>query len=252
MANHVEAEHLRATAHRGPLKWLWGAAATAACVLITAVLAPIAAILAALGKMHALTRLTGFWARLLIRVCGVTVELEGAQNLEGIPACVLVSNHQSFFDIFAIAAFIPREMRFVAKRELRWIPVIGYALARGDHIMIHRQAGGSAIRKAVEIARKGYSLSVFAEGHRFNDNRIHEFSDGGAWLAILAKLPVVPMSISGSGAFFPRRAVVVIPGGKMRMTIGKPIETIGLKSADRTELTRKLEEAVRATFEEEI
>ena len=55
-------------------------------------------------------------------------------------------------------------------------------------------------------------MCVFAEGHRYNDNRVHEFNDGAAWLAILSKLPAVPMSISGSGVFFPRGAKVVTPG----------------------------------------
>jgi len=252
MANHAEATRLRASAPRGPLKWIWGAAATGLCVLVTAVLALGAAILAAIRRPHAVTSLTRFWGRLLIGICGVTVELQGLENLDGLRSFVLVSNHQSFFDIFAIATYLPREMRFVAKKELLRIPVIGYALQHADHVMIRRQAGGKEIRRALEIARKGYSFSVFAEGHRFNDNRVHEFSDGAAWLAILTKLPVVPMAISGSGAFFPRSAIVGVPGGKMRMTIGKPIETAGLKSADRTELTRKLEESVRATFVEEV
>jgi hypothetical protein len=60
------------------------------------------------------------------------------------------------------------------------------------------------------------------------------------------------MSISGSGRFFPRGAKVVIPGGTMRMRIGKPISTEGMRSADRTELTRRLEEAVRASFTTEV
>ena len=59
------------------------------------------------------------------------------------------------------------------------------------------------------------------------------------------------MSISGSGSFFPRKAMFVVPGRKMRMVIGKPIPTEGMKSSDRAELTRRLEEAVRATFVQE-
>ncbi|HUY28259.1 MAG TPA: hypothetical protein VMV27_12645, partial [Candidatus Binataceae bacterium] len=71
------------------------------------------------------------------------------------------------------------------------------------------------------------------------------------WLAILAKQPVVPMAISGSGRFFPRRAKIVVPGGTMRMRIGQPIATAGLRSANRTALTHQLEESVRAMFTEE-
>jgi 1-acyl-sn-glycerol-3-phosphate acyltransferase len=132
------------------------------------------------------------------------------------------------------------------------IPLVGYALKHGGHVIIDRQGGGKEIRRAIEIVRKGFSLCVFAEGHRYSDNRVHEFEDGAAWLAALTKLPAVPMAVSGSGAFFPRLSKVVVPGGKMRMTIGTPIPTAQLKSGDRGELTRKLEQAVRALFVEEV
>jgi 1-acyl-sn-glycerol-3-phosphate acyltransferase len=252
MGNHADASPLPAAAQRGVLITLWGAIATALCLLATAILAPLAALFAALGYPRAVSRLSRLWAWLLIRLCAVKVEIDGLQNLTRLKSYILACNHQSFFDIFAICAYMPGEVRFIAKRELLQIPVIGYAMRAANHIIVHRQAGGKEIRKAIEIARMGYNIVVFAEGHRFSDNQVHEFQDGAAWLAILTKLPVVPMAISGSGAFFPRLAKVVVPGGKMRMTIGEPIATEGLKNADRGELTRRLEQAVRATFVTEV
>ncbi len=252
MANHVEASSFPAPTQKSLLRTIWGVAATAACVLLTVALAPLAAILAAAGNLQAVANLTRWWAHRLIRMCGVKVQIENLDELRRLKSYVLVCNHQSFFDIFAVAAYMPGELRFVAKKELLKIPLIGYALRKAEHIIVHRQAGGRQIRKAIEIARKGYSICVFAEGHRFTDNRVHEFSDGAAWLAILSGMPAVPMAISGSGAFFPRGAMIVSPGGTMRMTIGTAIPTAGLKSDDRAELTRKLEEAVRAMFVEEV
>ncbi len=222
------------------------------CVVWTAILGPCAALMAAIGKPHAVTPLSRLWGRLLIRTCSVKVRIEGLENLAGLKTYTLVSNHQSFFDIFAIAAFMPGEIRFICKKELLKIPVIGYALKNSGHVIIERQSGGKEIRKVIETSREGFSVSIFAEGHRFNDNRVHEFEDGAAWLAIMTRTPAVPMAISGSGAFFPRLAKIVVPGGTMRMVIGKPIPTEALKSADRGELTRKLEEAVRATFATEV
>jgi 1-acyl-sn-glycerol-3-phosphate acyltransferase len=251
MPNHAEATRYAAPPARA-LYMLWGAIATALSVLYTAVAGPLAAMLAAIGAPHAVTTLTRLWARLIIRTCGVTVKIEGLEKLAGLKSYVLVANHQSFFDIFAIAAYMPGEARFVGKKELLKIPAVGYALRNSGHVIIDRDSGGKEIRKALAAVREGYTICIFAEGHRFNDNRVHEFSDGAAWLAILTKLRAVPMSISGSGAFFPRGAKVVVPGGTMRMSIGDPIRTAGLKSADRTELTRRLEQAVRATFVEEV
>jgi 1-acyl-sn-glycerol-3-phosphate acyltransferase len=208
--------------------------------------------MAAIGKPHAVTPLSRLWGRLLIRTCSVKVRIEGLENLAGLKTYTLVSNHQSFFDIFSIVAFMPGEIRLVAKKELLKIPVLGYALKNSGHVIIDRQSGGKEIRKVIESSREGFSIAIFAEGHRFSDNRVHEFEDGAAWLAIMTRTPAVPMAISGSAAFFPRLAKIVVPGGTMRMTIGKPIPTAGLKSSDRTELTRKLEEAVRATFSTEV
>lgn len=252
MADQLEASSLPAAASRGPISLVWGTIATLLSVVYTAILGPCAAIAATFKWPHAVTLLSRLWGRLIIRTCGVRLEIEGLENLAGLKSCILVSNHQSFFDIFAIAGYIPGEPRFVAKKELLKIPVIGYALKHSEHIIIDRQAGGRAIRHAVDVARAGHTVSIFAEGHRFSDNRIHEFNDGGAWLAILSKLPAVPMAISGSGSFFPRKAMIVVPGGKMRMVIGKPISTEGMTSRDREALTQRLEEEVRATFNQEV
>jgi 1-acyl-sn-glycerol-3-phosphate acyltransferase len=252
MGNHADASTYAPAPSRGLFRTVWGALATAMAVLYTVAIAPVAALLAAMGRLDAVTAVSTLWARLIVRTCGVRLEIEGLENLAGLGQYVLVCNHQSFFDIFAIVGYMPGKMRFVAKKELLRIPFVGYAMEHGGHVIIDRQAGGKQIRQAVETLRAGFSLCVFAEGHRFNDNRVHEFSDGGAWLAILAQMPAVPMAISGSGAFFPRLAKIVIPGGKMRMTIGRPISTAGLKSHDREQVTRRLEEVVRAMFLEEV
>jgi len=251
MANQVEATQAWQP-QAGLFKTIWGVAATITCMVLTAIFAVPTALSARFGWARAVTLLSRGWARSLIKTCGVKVEIQGMENLKGIGPYVLVSNHQSFFDIFASAAYMPGDIRFVGKKELLKIPIVGYALLHGGHIVIDRQAGGKAIRKAIESVRRGFNVCVFAEGHRYNDNRVHDFEDGAAWLAALTKLPVVPMAISGSGAFFPRGAKVVVPGGRMRMTIGAPIPTAEMKSVNRTELTHKLEEAVRAMFVEEV
>jgi 1-acyl-sn-glycerol-3-phosphate acyltransferase len=252
MANDVQASTFAPAAARGPLRFFWGVGATLLSVVYTAILAPIAALSALLGQPAPVTQIGRLWGWLIVKTCGIRVEIEGLENLAGLRNYILVSNHQSFFDIFAVAAYMPGAIRFIAKKELLKIPIFGYALNNSCHIVIDRQAGGKQIRRAVEVTRMGYSICVFAEGHRFNDNHVHEFEDGAAWLAILTKLPAAPMAISGSGLFFPRRARVVVPGGTMRMRIGKPLATTGMRSADRVALTRKLEESVREMFTEEV
>ena len=248
MAGQPQASPYTAAAPRGVFNLAWGVVATLLSVIWTGICAISAASAALINKPHWVTLVTRAWGRGIIAVSGIKVKIEGLENLDGLKSYVLVANHQSFFDIFATAAFMPGEPRFVGKKELLKVPLVGFAMQHGGHILIDRESGGKAIRKAIQIIRSGLDVCVFAEGHRFNDNRVHDFEDGAAWLAILSKLPAVPMSISGSGVFYPRGAIFVTPGLTMRMRIGKPIPTEGMRSADRTELTHRLEEAVRATF----
>ncbi|MFZ0680457.1 lysophospholipid acyltransferase family protein [Candidatus Binatus sp.] len=252
MASHPQASSYTAAPPRGIFNLAWGVVATFLSAVWTMICAIGAAVAAILNKPRAVTAITRAWGRGIIAVCGIKVEIEGLENLTGLKSYILVANHKSFFDIFASSAFMPGNPRFVAKKELLKIPIVGYAMQKGGHIIIDRDAGGREIRKAIQIIRSGLDVCVFAEGHRYNDNVVHEFNDGAAWLAILSKLPAVPMSISGSGRFYPRGAIFVTPGLTMRMVIGKPISTEGMRSADRTELTRRLEDAVRATFTPEV
>jgi 1-acyl-sn-glycerol-3-phosphate acyltransferase len=231
-----------------PLRLCWGAAATALAVLYTAILAPIAALAAAVGFPEAIAPLGRFWSRLIIRTAGVTVEFEGLENIENLPSFVIVANHQSMFDVLALMAYFPRAVRFVAKKELLRIPFFGFALKRGGHIVVDRERGGQAVRNAVEVAKTGLCIVFFAEGHRFSDNQIHRFNPGAAWLALQTGLPCVPMAISGSVAFMPRGSKVVVPGKTMRMSLGTPIPTAGLQASDRNRLSRQLEAAVRDIF----
>jgi 1-acyl-sn-glycerol-3-phosphate acyltransferase len=252
MANNAQAHGLAVSPPAGALRLLWGAFATALSVLYTAALAPMAAISAAMNRPTGVSAIGRLWARLIIRTCGVKVEIEGLENLREAGPCVLVANHQSFFDIFAAIAYVPGEVRFVAKKELLKIPLIGYALRNSEHIVIDRQAGGAAIRGAIRTMRLGRVICVFAEGTRFGDNRVHPFQEGAAWLAIATKAPCVPVAFSGTAAFFPRGAKLVAPGGRMKMSFGKPIASTGLRSEDRAGLTRRLEDAVRALFVSEF
>jgi 1-acyl-sn-glycerol-3-phosphate acyltransferase len=231
-----------------PLRFCWGGAATVLAVIYTVPLAILAALSGAVGKPDGVAWMGRLWARMIIRTAGVRVEFEGLEKLEGVGSFVMVANHQSLFDILALLAYFPRPVRFVAKKELLKIPVFGYALRKGDHIVIDRERGGQAVRKAVELAKSGLCIVFFAEGHRFSDNQVHRFNPGAAWLALLTRLPCVPMAIGGSATIMPRGAKAVVPGRTMRMTLGEPILTESMQSADRNKLTRQLEQAVRDLF----
>src|SRR6266849_5230542 len=134
MASHPQASSYTAAPPRGVFNLAWGVVATFLSAVWTAICATGAAISALMNKPHWVTVVTRAWGRGIIAVCGIKVQIEGLENLAGLKSYVLVSNHQSFFDIFAISAFMPGEPRSIAKKELLKIPVIGYAMQRGGHV----------------------------------------------------------------------------------------------------------------------
>src|SRR6266403_6351308 len=89
---------------RGLVEFIWGAAATALAVFYTAALAPCAALVSLLGYPHLATPISRLWGWLIVHTSGVKVEIDGLEHLAGLKSYVLVCNHQSFFDIFAICA----------------------------------------------------------------------------------------------------------------------------------------------------
>ena len=252
MDREAEAGEIPRIPHASALNRLWGIAATVFALLCTGVLSVLAFAVCFFADGHWVTPLAKLWAWLIVRTCGIRVEVEGLENLEGLREVVLVSNHKSLIDILVVIDAVPREIRFIAKREVKKIPLIGRTMEHAQHIIIDRQSGGREIRRALKATRDGYSICVFAEGHRFNDDLVHDFSDGAAWLAIATRLPCVPMAISGTLALMPRGARFINPGRRIRITLGKPIETKNLRSPDRAALTRQLEGAVRAEFRTEI
>jgi len=191
------------------------------------------------------------WVSWILRTCGVRVDVDGIENVPRDRGCVYMSNHQSVFDTVAIVSTLPVPWRFVAKRELTWIPFFGWALALGDQIIVDRKDRESSVRslaRAADRVRAGANVIIFPEGTRSPDASLREFKSGGFYLAIQAGAPIVPVSVSGSWRITPKRSLR-IESGRVLVRYGKPIPTQGLRVDDRGELKRQVREAILAGFD---
>jgi len=139
---------------------------------------------------------------------------------------IFASNHESALDIWVLVERLPRNVRFVAKKELFRIPIFGWYLRLGGHVPVDRgnraQALGS-LHAAAGLVRSGTSLIVFPEGTRSRDGRVQPFKKGPFALAQEAGVPVVPVAISGSGAVTPSGLIAVRPG-TIRLAAGEPVD----------------------------
>jgi len=147
-------------------------------------------------------RMTRAWARIALWSSGSDAVLHGVENVTPGEPFVLVANHVSWFDIFAIAAKLPVDYHFVAKKELEKIPVFGLAWRVAGHISIdrgNRESATRSLRKAGEQMREQKSVVIiFAEGTRSRTGRLLPFKKGAFVLAAETGIPIIPTVVTGS------------------------------------------------------
>ncbi len=193
-----------------------------------------------------------WWSRSLLKVAGIRLRVHGTENIEPGRSYVIVSNHQSAFDIPAHFLALPLPVRFLAKKELFRIPVFGTALRAIGIVEVDRQAGATVhglINSQSElVARRGHSILVYAEGTRYQDGDVHAFKRGAFSIAIASGLPVLPVIVNGGHIAWPPRRPIL--GGEMTVDVAKPIETTGLSHKDivrlRDETRAEIERMVAA------
>jgi 1-acyl-sn-glycerol-3-phosphate acyltransferase len=182
------------------------------------------------------------WARLLLFLSGARVRVEGGERVDWSRPVILVANHQSWFDVFALAAYLPARFRFVAKQELARIPVFGRAWRACGHISVDRGDRGQAIASLEEaggrIRDERLAVIFFPEGTRSPDGRLRAFKKGAFVLALQTGVPVIPVGIAGSRAIMPKGSFRIRPG-EIRVRVGDPLPVEGLTMADRDELVRE-------------
>ncbi len=181
------------------------------------------------------------WSRGLLWAAGSPVTLAGFERVPQDQPVVYVSNHQSWFDILALAGTIPGTLRFVAKKEMASIPLLGRAMKAAGHIYIDRQNRAQAIEAYEEVAawiRGGLSTVVFPEGTRSRTGRLLPFKKGPFVLALAAQVPVVPVYVSNTFQILPKAHVILRPQ-PITIFFGEPIATEGMTYEDREQLLER-------------
>jgi 1-acyl-sn-glycerol-3-phosphate acyltransferase len=183
-------------------------------------------------------KIANLWAKILLLICNTKVEIIGKENiLRGKPQ-IFMANHQSDFDILIVLAHIPGQFRWLVKKELFHIPVFGAAMKSAGYIEIDRNNREKAMQSLDQAAlriREGKSIMAFPEGSRSRLGEIKTFKQGTFYLAIKSGVPIVPISIIGSGEIMPKRSLKIKPG-KIKLVIDKPIDVKNIMLENRQEL----------------
>jgi 1-acyl-sn-glycerol-3-phosphate acyltransferase len=200
-------------------------------------------------------RLARAWAKTLLAAGGIKVHIEGLEQIDPAGSYVFIANHLSYMDTPVALAHIPVQFRFLAKRGLFQIPLLGNHLSSAGHIPVPREDPRAAVKtmqQAAEVIRqKKISLLIFPEGGRSHDGILRPFKEGGAYIAIKAGVPLVPLVLIGTREVLPYGAGIV-QSGEVTLRILKPIDTQTLTLKDRAKVTNQIREQILNELERPV
>jgi 1-acyl-sn-glycerol-3-phosphate acyltransferase len=202
------------------------------------------------GPKKAMATCAFAWARLLCFFTPLTVKIAGKVPINASQSFVIVSNHLSHFDIPLLIGWLGMDFRWVMKNELRIIPVFGIACEKMEYIYIDRSNTESAL-KSINNAKKkivdGTSVMFFPEGTRSRNGELGKFKKGAFKMAMDLGIPILPVTISGTGKILPANTWNLFPG-RTNIIVHAPIATV--QYSDDT--IRQLIDKVRTVIDSEL
>jgi 1-acyl-sn-glycerol-3-phosphate acyltransferase len=182
-----------------------------------------------------------WWAKSFCTLLFINVNIVGLEYLDSKQSYILVSNHQSIFDIFVVYGWLPTIFKWIMKAELRKIPLVGKACESAGHIFMDRSnsiAAKHSIEKAEAQLKDGVSVVIFPEGTRTRNGEMGSFKKGAFRIAADLRLPIVPITIRGSFERLHRNSLNVHPG-IIEMIVHKPIDVNAFLPDQITELIQQ-------------
>ena len=193
-----------------------------------------------------------WWCRLVAWSIFARIRVPGNAHVEPGRPYVYMANHSSLIDTPALFAYLPYPFRIMAKRELFYVPFMGWHLWTAGHFPIDRgnaRRTVASVRRTIEGVRGGRSLAVFPEGTRTPDGQLQKFQPGTFKIAMKAGVPIVPVTICGTFALLPKTTLAPRPG-RVDVIIGEPIDTADYTDAQINELILRTRAAIQDTLDE--
>jgi len=182
------------------------------------------------------------WAKSLLWLNGIPARIEIGQEAAGLPQAIYMSNHESGIDILLLLLSIRQDVRFLAKRELFFVPFMGWSMWLAGFVPVDRRRTDKAKDVLSELDRRlasGISILVFPEGTRSRDGVLGPFKKSGFLTALKSGVPVVPVAVSGARAVLGAQGMI-IRRGPVTARVGSPIPTAGLGVHARADLMKRV------------
>jgi len=189
------------------------------------------------------------WTWLVLRIARISLTVRGLENLDPSEQYVFMVNHQSNIDIPVLVQSLTQfQLRWIAKKELLWVPLFGWAMWATKHIIVNRSDPTDAVKSLERAKRRiaaGISVVVFPEGTRTRNGKLLSFKKGGFLLALKTGKNIVPVTINGSGQLLPS-GDWRLRSGNVEVIVGKPIMTATYRAGGIRLLSDRVRQAIAA------
>lgn len=161
----------------------------------------------------------------ILKLAGADIIVDGIEHIPD-GASLFVGNHQSYFDILVTCIHIKHGVGYIAKKEMEQIPLLSLWMKGINCLFLDRdniKEGLKTILQGVEELKKGYSMFIFPEGTRNQGTEMLPFKEGSTKMAEKAKVPIIPVAISGTANLFENNHGLKITPAKVHVSFGTPI-----------------------------
>ncbi|NRA35255.1 MAG: 1-acyl-sn-glycerol-3-phosphate acyltransferase [Polyangiaceae bacterium] len=187
------------------------------------------------------------WGRAFCKRAELRLDVAGRENITDGESYIVMSNHQSHYDIPVLFDALSIPLRMVAKKELFDIPVMSHAMRYSGFVEIDRgnqRAAVQSIKEARAKLRSGLSLWIAPEGTRSEDGQLLPFKRGGFQLARMAKARILPVSLSGTRFVLRPGSGEVHRGVSVKVTIHPPVDPRSYKSKEVDQLVEQIKTTI--------
>ncbi len=193
------------------------------------------------------------WSRDNLWLSRARVEIEGLEHVDTSGPQLLVANHSGLHDILSLAACLPIQFRWVAKKSLFRVPFMGWHMRRSGYIPIDRENPRDAARSiiaAAQIIRGGVNAIAFPEGTRSRNGELGKFHSGAFALALRTGVPLVPVVLEGSYRVIMPKTLQVNPGVIIRIKFDCPIDVNGYGHSEKHRLMEDVFQVMNRNLQE--
>ncbi|MDD4372116.1 MAG: lysophospholipid acyltransferase family protein [Anaerostipes sp.] len=182
-----------------------------------------------------------------LNIVGTDVIVDGKENIPKDTAVLYVGNHSSYYDILCSYYATPHGTGFFAKQEMGKLPFLRHWMTYINCLFLDRtniREGMKTINRGTEYLKKGFSMTIFPEGTRCQNEDPQEFKEGSLRPALKANVPVIPMAISGTADIFENNKGYVAKPATVHITFGEPIYVNQLERSEQKHLGSKIREEI--------